>query len=292
MTDEEREEIRKLKESVSIEFFGKKPEPKFKPYIWIKPIPKGIKKNDVKEIKIEDISNISIINDIFLHSWKEKRIEQLRKINNARMEYSGSLYREDFEKLDSHIDQIEEDIFNCSKVSELSEKYQVKGIVFALWCRGTIYIERIRLAYELSAESRMDLSAQTLEDGINDPNLQIQYAGLIRELSLHHSRMGGFQNQKKYGKKPDIEINARPIQNVTDDQMDRMIAAFREDRMKQRALGSGGNSYIQFDEEAEKIKRDHIGSEETIEDVISNAKASKEAKIDEKDKEDFDLNEL
>jgi len=202
-------------------------------------------KQEINQVK--DNFTGSPLNDILLdHRNQNIRQEQLRKINESRSMYDNNTYAVEFEKLDSRIAEIEEDIFTCKKIPHFMKKYGVGGIVFAHWCRGSIHIERIRLAYLLSAEYQMDLSTTVLEDGIMDKDLdgnfkktEIEYAGLIRELSLAHSRQAGFKNQAKFGKKPVDPIMDKPIQQVTDEQLQMVILEFRKMKLEE--------SYIAFE---------------------------------------------
>lgn len=236
--------------------------------------------------KIDDSATTQVVNDIFLHRYQNKRFEQLDAINKARMSYVDSRYKTDFLLLDHFIDDIEEDIFSCMGVDDMAKKYGVRGIVFAQWCRGSENIERIRIAYELSAEYRMGLVEKTIKEGLDDRNLLMQQTGLYRELALHHSRMAGFQNQKKFGKKPDTDINSRIVQIVTDDQFDKMIASFRKEIGVQKMLGTTlENSYIEYSEKKDEHPEALETNEEQLDNIIKEAKALR-------NNEEFDLDNI
>jgi hypothetical protein len=286
-------EIQKLKDEISKEFFktdknlkSKKKDEGENPAI------QKIKNTLSDEVINEGITS-DIINTIFMHRFQPKRFEQLRKINEARSMYQDTYYAEQFEMLDKHIEEIEEEIFRCTKIATMAFKYGVTGIVMAAWCKGTIHIDRIKLAYELSSMFRMDLAAETLEQGIKDPNLQIQYTGLIRELALHHSRMAGFENQKKFGKRPDIDVNIRPIQQITDQQMDRLIDTFRKDRKRIEEIGQSFDSFEEIKDNSQVVQPTQQYS--SIEDIIAINKLKKQAEENQAEENDgsvFDLDNL
>lgn len=280
------DDVQKLKKEIEKEFFKeKKVRNLFKKDLGENPKIEEVRKYLTEEVASEGVA-MDVVNTIFMHRYQPKRFEQLRKINEARSMYQDTYYAEQFEMLDNHIEDIEEEIFRCTKVATMAFKYGVKGIVMAAWCKGTIHIERIRLAFELSAEYRMDLAADVLEKGIKDPNLEMQYTGLIRELALHHSRVAGFQNQKKYGKRPDIEVGIRPIQQITDTQMDRLIETFREDRKKLREIGEGFDNYVEIKDEQDIP----VVQSDSIDDIIAKGRLAKQELNAEENGDDiFDL---
>jgi len=136
--------------------------------------------------------------------------------------------------LDGQIEKIEELIFRCFTPEEISEILNVPVYKYFLWTKKTQHVLKILTAVEFSAEYRMGLSEKVLKRYIDDPNLTTQMTMLIRELSLHHSRMAGFRQPKTFGKTPDQSGQTNQVMVVTDDQMQVMLAAMREKKQAER----------------------------------------------------------
>lgn len=179
------------------------------------------KKKRKKEIKNKRITKklTNKLNDI-----KDfRKMKQLIKSTRIGGKKKGSdinpEYKEEFEFLDSQIEKIEDLIVLCVTplriIAELNKvwKREVRPTIFFKWIEESKYIKRLKEAERHSAEVQISLGKEFMLSWLNNPELNMQHVGIVREIGLWHSRQAGFLNRRKWGNKVEV-VDDRPQQKI------------------------------------------------------------------------------
>jgi hypothetical protein len=136
-------------------------------------------------------------------------------------------YDLEFNFLNLNIDRIEDMIMLCLSPYEICERLSVswsgisgnnekfRMLVYLKWCEETKYLDRITNATRLSADIEMSLGKDFMIRWLNNPNLDMQHVGLVREIGLYYSRMAEFKNRGKFARRLKYEDNNERKGNIT-----------------------------------------------------------------------------
>lgn len=169
-------------------------------------------------------------------------------------------YQEFFDILDENIKAIQELIILCVTpkkiVIELSGRVgglrKLNMTIYYSWKDYTKYQNELKMAVKYSAAEYMHLSVEFMEDWLNKPFLEMKHSAIVREIGLYYSRMAGFLDQQKWGKKVEI-IDDRPQNKVLDGRdLETFLAGLGDVAERERIKARSVQFSKDVEEDAEK----------------------------------------
>ena len=198
----------------------------------------------------------------------EKRREQKNLMREIRSHKTGRkiplvTYSEMYETLDLNIEDIEERLATCEALEDIALIYNCRYVTFRNWLRESKQYERIRLAVEFSAEFHVSMGFKLIRKAIEDPDLTMQQAALLRAELYNHNAAAAVRQPKVFGKKAEEGLSAATVIIASDDQIGNMIEKFRQLAAEKRMLESG--EYEESDENEDEEDGEY---EDELSDVV------------------------
>ena len=176
-----------------------------------------------------------------LDEKKKERKDLMREIRTHKRGRKIPLvnYSEMYETLDLNIEDIEERLATCEALEDIALIYNCRYVTFRNWLRESKQYERIRLAFEFSAEFHVSMGFKLIRKAIEDPDLTMQQAALLRAELYNHNASAAVRQPKVFGKKAEEGLSAATVIIASDDQIGNMIEKFRQLAAEKRMLESG-----------------------------------------------------